>query len=70
MEKFGVQGTTKRKDRTKAKANARKQGERGASLGDIRRLKRRCRNGKLFEKGIPAVERRKKMHRCALVATQ
>ena len=44
IDKFAGQDRSKRKDRNKGKASAKKQGERGGTLGDLREVKRRNRN--------------------------
>ena len=48
----GVQDRSKRKDRSKGKASAKKQGERGGTLTDLRGVKRRNRNENVFARPI------------------
>ena len=44
----GVQDRSKRKGRNKGKVSAKKQGERGGTLRDLREVKRRNRNENVF----------------------
>ena len=47
-EVCGVQDTSKRKDRNKGKASAKKQGERGGTLRDLLGVTRRNKNENVF----------------------
>ena len=48
IDKFGWYETEAKEKRNKGKASAKKQGERGGTLGDLRGVKRRNRNENVF----------------------